>query len=104
MNVRTIQVLLFVVVLSAFAADFTMGCGTGYVYGRVTQKFVGGSGQMNRTISVNGKPFVVPLDFWTRVNVGDWVRYNGKNWEMAEAPPSTGSATGAPGTTAPSTP
>jgi len=105
MNLRTIQVLLFVVALSVFAADFTMGCGGGYVYGQVTQKYKSGAGVSQETIAVNGRPFTVPADFWDQVSLGDWVRYNGKRWEKAEAPKSTPPGTyPTPGTPVPSTP
>src|SRR5215467_6647912 len=64
MRIRTIQVLLFVLVLAVFAADFTTGCGKGYIYGRVTQKYNMGGNSETYMIAVNGQPYQVPLGFW----------------------------------------
>ena len=86
MRIRTIQVLLFVLVLAVFAADFTTGCGKGYIYGRVTQKYNMGGNSETYMIAVNGQPYQVPLGFWQTVSLGDWVRYTGKDWYKAEPP------------------
>ena len=84
MRIRTIQVLLFVAVLSMFAADFSVGCGQGYVNGPVTQKFRGSGDAGNFSIAVNGTPYDVPQNFWYAVNVGDTVKFTGKQWEIVK--------------------
>lgn len=83
MKARTIQALLFVLVLSVFAADFTVGCGQGYVYGPVTQKYRTGADSEGYTIAVNGTPYAVPLDFYNRVSLGDTVKYT-SHWEIVK--------------------
>ena len=83
MRVRALTVLFLVGLLSVFAADFTVGCGPEYVYGSVTQKINAGHDQ-NNTIMVNGSPFEVPLSFYERVQVGDMVRFNGKEWSIVK--------------------
>ena len=86
MRVRTIQALLFVLMLSALAADMSVGCGQqGYVYGAVTQKF-SSSADRGRLISVNGQNFEVPEDFYTQVQVGDTVRFSHGHWEVVRTP------------------
>jgi hypothetical protein len=83
MKARTIQALLFVLVLSVFAADFSVGCGQGYVYGPVTQKYLTGADSSEFTIAVNGTPYTVPLDFYSRVRLGDTVKYT-SHWEIVK--------------------
>lgn len=84
MKFRTLHALLFVLVLSVFAADFSVGCGQGYVYGPVTQKFRTGGDTESWNIAVNGTPYNVPLEFYTRVEVGDTVKYTGSHWEIVK--------------------
>ena len=84
MKLRTIQALVFVLVLSVFAADFTVGCGSGYVYGPVTQKYRSGGDSDTLTIAVNSTPYTVPLDFYNRVNLGDTVKFTGSHWEIVK--------------------
>jgi hypothetical protein len=84
MKVRTIQALVFVLVLSVFAADFSVGCGQGYVYGPVTQKFRSNGDADQGTISVNGTPYAVPLEFYNRVGLGDTVKFAGSHWEIVK--------------------
>ena len=83
MRARTLTVLVVVGLLSVFAADITTGCGQDYVYGSVTQKINAGHEQ-DSTIVVNGSPFEVPLSFFERVQVGDMVRFNGKEWSIVK--------------------
>jgi hypothetical protein len=83
------KALLFVAVLSLFAADFNVGCGQGYVYGPVTQKYATGADTGDHLISVSGTSYDVPLDFFSRVRVGDTVKFDGKAWTIvkrAQAP------------------
>lgn len=83
MKVRTLQAVLFVLALSLFAADFSIGCGHGYVYGPVTEKFRhGGEGGDTYLIAVSGSPYEVPPEFWARVQVGDTVKFTGKQWQV----------------------
>jgi hypothetical protein len=81
MKFRTIRALLFVLVLSVFAADFSVGCGQGYVYGPVTQKYRAGGDAEGFVIAVNGHPYEVPEEFWMRVGLGDTVKYT-NHWEV----------------------
>ncbi len=84
MKLRTIQALVFVLVLSIFAAEFTVGCGSGYVYGPVTQKYRTGADGQDWTIAVNGTPYTVPLEFYNRINLGDTVKFAGSHWEIVK--------------------
>lgn len=96
MRLRTVQALLFVLVLTVFAADFSMGCGQGYVYGPVTQKFTSGADNDGYTIAVSGTPYTVPLEFYERVNVGDTVKYTGARWEIIKTASGTTPASTTP--------
>jgi hypothetical protein len=86
MRIQTIRAMLFVLVLTMFAADVSVGCGSGYVYGQVTQKYRTGGDAMDFIIAVNGQTFNVPATFYQSVFVGDWVRFNGKDWVKAKPP------------------
>lgn len=90
----TFQALVLVAMLSLLAADMTIGCGQGYVYGVVEQKVVGPMGDQgaDKEISINGRTYDVPPSFYNEVRVGDTVRFNGKNWAVVkrgdpQAPP-----------------
>ena len=83
MKLRTIQALVFVLVLSVFAADFSIGCGQGYVYGPVTAKYRSGGEADQGTIAVSGSPYTVPLEFYNRVQLGDTVKYT-NHWEIVK--------------------
>lgn len=83
MHARTLTVLVFVGLLSVFVADISTGCGQDYVYGKVTQKInIGHEG--DNTIMVNDQPYQVPLNFFEQVQVGDMVRFDGKDWSIAK--------------------
>ena len=86
MRIRALHVVLFVLVLTMFAADFTVGCGSGYIYGQVTQKYRTGGDAWDFIIAVNGQTYNVPPTFYQSVIVGDWVRFNGKDWVKAKPP------------------
>jgi hypothetical protein len=96
MRLRTLQALLFVLVLSVFAADFSVGCGQGYVYGPVTQKFQSGGDNDGHTIAVNGTPYTVPLEFFNRVSVGDTVKFAGSTWQIVKTASGTTPPTSTP--------
>ncbi len=92
MRPRTVTVFLFIAVLSVFVADFTVGCGGGYVYGPVSQK-IQGSDQTYKVV-VNGTPYEVPANFYSRVQIGDNVKFNGQEWSIVKpgdtnVPPTT---------------
>jgi len=73
---------LFIAVLSVLIADISVGCGGGdYVYGPVSQKM-----QANDSykVVVNGNPYEVPAEFYYRVQLGDNVRFNGKEWSIVK--------------------
>jgi hypothetical protein len=85
MRVRTIQALLFVLMLSALAADMSVGCGQqSYVYGTVTQKF-SYNGERGAVIAVNGQTYEVPEGFHSQVQVGDTVKFSSGHWEIVRA-------------------
>jgi hypothetical protein len=87
MRGRTVSVLVFVALLSLLAADITVGCGSqAYVYGPVTQKYVV-SGETDKFIMVEGRTYAVPDTFYYNVNVGDVVKYNGKQWSVVKKGP-----------------
>jgi hypothetical protein len=96
---RLIKALVFVALVSAFAADISVGCGGQYVYGPVDQKIRSGGGGGN-LIRVQGEAYEVPLSFFDTVQVGDIVKYNGNEWSIVKrasqpepvtAPPSSSS-------------
>ena len=84
MRGRTISVLFFIAMLSVFAADFTMGCGQGYVYGPVSQKFTHNTDDVDARIAINNTPYNVPLTFYGQVQVGDTVKYDGRSWSIVK--------------------
>lgn len=88
-------VLLFVLMLSLFAADVSVGCGQhAYVYGRVTGKYVRGADAGDYLIDVDGTPYEVPLTFYNEVSVGQTVRFNGQVWStvpQSSTPPAPAS-------------
>ena len=83
MRARTLTVLVFIGLLSVFVADDTFGCGQGYVYGKVTQKINAGH-EVDNTILVNDHPYQVPFGFFEQVQVGDMVRFDGKQWTIVK--------------------
>lgn len=84
MNRRTIKTLVFVALLAALAADLSVGCGQGYVYGPVTQKFTSGEGVDQTQLAVNGDPYLVPYSFYQQVRIGDIVKFDGKEWTIVK--------------------
>jgi hypothetical protein len=101
MRSRMVTAVLFVALLSFLAGDFTMGCGQGYVYGPVTQKY-GTTGDRDQyTIAVAGQAYMVPADFWQRVQVGDTVKFDGKNWTIVKHEGQTTPANSNPAAPAP---
>ena len=85
MRGRTLTALLFVAILSLLAADFTVGCGSqAYVYGPVSQKFDMSGQETDRLIEINGHTYSVPNDFYHTVQVGDTVRFNGRQWSVVK--------------------
>jgi len=80
MKVRTVQALVFILALSVFAADVSVGCGQGFIIGPVTAKYRGGADSGNYLIAVNDKPYDVPPDFYNQVQVGDTVKFTGRQW------------------------
>jgi len=67
-----------------FAADISVGCGQGYVYGPVTQKYTTGGDTGDYLIAVNGSPYAVPPGFYAQVKIGDVVKFNGKDWSIVK--------------------
>ena len=85
MRGRTLTALLFVAILSLLAADMTVGCGSqAYVYGPVSQKFDVSGQETDRLIEINGQTYVVPHYFYAIVEVGDTVRFNGRQWSIVK--------------------
>lgn len=89
MRSRMFKALLFVAVLSVFAADFAVGCGQGYVYGPVSQKLNTGGDAGDHLIEVNGTAYDVPIAFFNQVRVGDTVKFNGREWTIVKPGPTT---------------
>lgn len=79
-----ITTLVLVAMLGLLTADFTVGCGPAYVYGRVTQKFSMSGKETDKFILVNGQSHVVPMSFFTQVQVGDTVRFDGRQWAIVK--------------------
>ena len=84
MRVRTVQMLAFVLALSVFAADVTVGCGQGFVYGPVTQKYRTGPDSDTHVIAVNDTPYDVPQGFYNQVQIGDTVKFTGREWQIVK--------------------
>ncbi len=97
---RTLVALLFVALLGVFAADVSIGCGQGFVYGPVGQKLRSGGDTGDYLITVNGSPYDVPLLFYNQVRVGDTVKFDGKSWTVVKQGPTTLG----PGVATPTTP
>jgi len=81
---QTVKVFFLVAILSVFAADISVGCGQGYVYGIVNQKLSNQSGEPDRQLVVNSEIFNVPVSFYNEVQVGDTVRFNGRDWTIVK--------------------
>ena len=99
MKIGTVRAVLFVLALSAFAADITLGCGQGFVYGPVTQKYHVGADADEYIIAVNDTPYSVPQSFYNQVGLGDTVKYTGKQWVLVKT--ARGTTPKTPGTTTP---
>ncbi|HEX9247706.1 MAG TPA: hypothetical protein VGA35_16225 [bacterium] len=80
MRGRTVHALVFILALSVFAADTSVGCGQGFVIGPVTSKYRGGADNGSFLIAVNGTPYDVGPDFYNQVQIGDTVKYTGRQW------------------------
>jgi hypothetical protein len=84
MRGRTVQALLFILALSVFAADMSVGCGQGFIIGPVTAKYRSSPDSGSYLIAVNGTPYDVPQDFYNQVQIGDTVKYTGKQWLLVK--------------------
>lgn len=93
---RMATALVLVAGLAVLAADFTVGCGQGYVYGPVDQKYTTGGDSGSYLISVNGTPYEVPMSFYYSVRVGDVVKFDGRSWRIVKRAPSTMGSSAAP--------
>jgi hypothetical protein len=90
MPVRMMTVLVFVLALSALAADVTVGCGNDeYVYGIVQAKYTGNGDAGSSVLEIASTTYTVPEGFFQTVQVGDWVRFNGKQWTIVKHAQST---------------
>jgi hypothetical protein len=83
------RALVLIGVLAVLAADYTVGCGQGYVYGPVDQKYATGGDTGSYLISVNGTPYEVPMSFYYSVRVGDVVKFDGRSWSVVKQAPTT---------------
>lgn len=86
---RMARALVLVGIFAALAADVTVGCGQGYVYGPVDQKYTTGGDTGSYLISVNGTPYEVPMSFYYSVQVGDVVKFDGRSWSIVKRAQST---------------
>ncbi len=94
---QIVRTVVFIAILSMFAAEFSVGCGQGYVYGPVDQKFVGGgNNEVERLISINGTTYLVPPTFYNEIRVGDTVKYDGKSWSVVKRAGQPGPAPAVP--------
>jgi hypothetical protein len=87
MRGQTVGVFFLIAMLSLLAADFSVGCGHGYVYGPVGQKFAPGGGQdaaPDRQIAINETVYDVPISFYNKVHVGDTVKFDGRDWTIVK--------------------
>jgi hypothetical protein len=80
MRGRTVHALVFILALSVFAGDISVGCGQGFVIGPVTAKYRSRPEGGSFLIAVNGTPYDVGPDFYNQVQIGDTVKYTGKQW------------------------
>jgi len=81
MSVR-LTALIFVLALSVFAADITIGCGQPYVYGPVVQKYARTGENDVWRLQVGSEIWSVPEDFYYKVSLGDTVKFDGKTWSI----------------------
>ena len=82
---RVVTVLLFVVALSGFAADMTVGCASqAYVYGIVQNKYSGNGDAGNTVLEIASTTYTVPAGFYETVRIGDLVRFDGKTWTIVK--------------------
>jgi hypothetical protein len=86
MRDQAIRAIVFAAILALLAADFTVGCGkNAYVYGPVTQKYTtGANSDPDKMIEIGGQTYLVPPGFYTSVQVGDIVRFNGHTWSIVK--------------------
>jgi len=88
-SARVATALVFVLALSAFAADVSIGCGSQYVYGVVWGKYPA-TGENNAwMIQVVNEWYSVPEDFYYRAEIGDTVKFDGKDWTIVKTPDTT---------------
>lgn len=86
MPVRVMTALLFVLALSGLAADMTVGCASQqYVYGVVEAKFSGNGDANSAVLQIASETYTVPQGFYQSVQVGDWVRFDGKTWTIVKS-------------------
>ena len=90
MSVRVVTALVFVLALSMLAADISVGCaGKGYVYGVVQAKFAGTGDNDMSVLQIASESYTVPAGFYSEVQVGDLVRFDGKTWTIVKSAPTT---------------
>ena len=91
MSVRTVSALVIVLAISILAADMNLGCtpNGGYVYGVVEAKYSGSGDNDMSILQIASDTFTVPAAFYSEVQVGDLVRYDGKNWTIVKSAGST---------------
>lgn len=85
MRGQAVNVVVLIAMLALCAAEFTVGCGEGYVHGYVTQKIspMGSQQENDRQLVINGRTFsLIPVSFYNQVQVGDLVKFDGRNWTI----------------------
>jgi hypothetical protein len=100
MSVRVVSALIFVIALSALAADISVGCGQPYVYGVVSQKYPRTGENDVWMLQIADESWGVPENFWHQVQLGDTVKFDGKTWSIVK----TANGTVPANTTAPDVP
>jgi hypothetical protein len=96
MRGQAARALLFVALLSLLAADVSVGCGNAYVYGPVEQKYSSNAQEADSMILVGGQTYLVPQYFYSQLQVGDIVRFNGRAWSIVKKADGTVPAQSAP--------
>lgn|GEM_PF-935004 len=84
-SVRVAAAVGFLLALSVFAADFTVGCGQRYVYGIVSAKYPATGDNQSWTIQVVDEWYTVPENFYYETQVGDTVKFDGRDWTIVKS-------------------
>ncbi len=94
MRDRMIKALVFLAILSAFAADVSVGCGSNqYAYGPVEDKIATDSGFF---LKIHADMYMVPSSFFSKVQIGDIVKGVNGEWTIVKPAYEPGQMTAPP--------